>query len=458
MQSSSDSYDNINVVAFTNEDGLDKAGRTATIDSPLTPEGVSYQQHDLGSPAPGRAGFFQSLSWQKWYAAFKNILPVYVAIHLALCVISCLAFLFITKDFSGQTWPVATLWKQWRHWDSNFYIEIATQGYKTLQHMAFFPLYPLLIKGVSLVTQNPVISGLLISNTAELLMFVVLYRLVEEEFDGNRAYYTVLYFAIFPTAFFFSAVYTESLFLCLSTLTIYQIRRGRWGLAALFAGLASFTRPDGMFLLVPFCYEYLYRLWQRQEQSPHAIISWKRISGLVKNIRWNILFGLCFPAGVALVIAYGYYHFHDPLAFVHAHKYWTRAMRFPGWGILETMWVILHHGLLNFLTVRSSIDLGTDLFILVMIVLCFIGPWKLPKDMWGYALYALTLYLYFQLFPVANQYPLESMSRFVLEIFPAFILFSRLSKYRTFNLSYCMVSGALFFFLLAQFLTGRWIT
>lgn len=455
---SSDSYDNIHVFTPIANDGVDTTEKRAALTPPLTPESAPRQQSDLEGLVPGKAGLLHSVSWQKWYAAFKNILPVYIALHLALFAISCLAFLFITKDFSGQTWPVATLWKQWRHWDSNFYLEIATQGYKTLQHMAFFPLYPLLIRGLSFITQNPLISGLLISNAAELVMFTVLYRLVEEEFDGNRAYYTVLYFAIFPSAFFFSAVYTESLFLCFSTLTLYQLRRGRWGFAALFAGLASFTRPDGMFLLVPFCYEYFYRLWQRQEQSPRALFSWKQISGLVKKIRWNILFGLCFPAGVALVIAYGYYQFHDPLAFVHAHKYWTRAMRFPGWGILETMWVILHHGLLNFLTIRSSIDLGTDLFILVMIVLCFIGPWKLPTNMWGYALYALTLYTYFQLFPVANQYPLESMSRFLLEIFPAFMLLSRLSKYRTFSLSYCMVSGALFFFLLTQFLTGRWIT
>lgn len=452
MLSSSDSYDKIHVFTPTREDELDTTEKRAALDLSVTPEnGLDHQGH-LQGVVPGKTGFFQSASWQKWATAFKHIFPVYLAIHLALFVISCLAFLFVTKDFSGQTWPVATLWKQWQHWDSNFYLEIVTKGYRTLQHMAFFPLYPLLIRGLSFITHNPLISGLLISNAAELVMFVVLYRLVEEEFDGNRAFYTVLYFAIFPTAFFFSAVYTESLFLCLSTLTLYQIRRGRWGYAALCAGLASFTRPDGMFLLVPFCYEYFYRLWQSQQ------FSWKEILGLVKKIRWDILFGLGFLGGVALVVAYGLYRYHDPLAFVHAHKYWSRAMRVPGWGILETMWVILHHGLLNFLSMRSSIDLGTDLFMLVMIVLCFVGPWKLPKDMWGYALYALTLYLYFQLFPVANQYPLESMSRFVLEIFPAFILLSGLSKYRSFSLSYCMVAGSLFFFLLTQFLTGRWIT
>jgi hypothetical protein len=49
------------------------------------------------------------------------------------------------------------------------------------------------------------------------------------------------------------------------------------------------------------------------------------------------------------------------------------------------------------------------------------------------------------------------MTRFVLEIFPAFIMLARIGKSRTLHLSYCMVSGAIFFFLLTQFLTGHWV-
>ncbi len=34
-------------------------------------------------------------SWLKWYAALKRILPIYIGIHLAIFVMSCLAFLFM---------------------------------------------------------------------------------------------------------------------------------------------------------------------------------------------------------------------------------------------------------------------------------------------------------------------------------------------------------------------------
>lgn len=415
---------------------------------------------DFSTPAPASSNrrFSESAFWQKWSSAFKSILPIYISIHLAIFVISCFAFLFTVKDLSGDVLPVATFWEQWRHWDTNFYLQIATQGYVNRQTMAFFPLYPLLIRGLTFVTTNPIISGMLISNVAELFMFVILYRLVEEEFGKERAYYTVLFFSIFPSAFFFSGVYTESLFLCFSILTFYQIRRGRWLAAGLCACLASLTRPDGVYLAIPFCYEYFSRIWQQQNLSARLVFAQGQFIRLLKGIRWDIFSGLLFVGGVALFMAYGYDHFQDMLAFVHAHAYWNRHTAFPGWGMLKSAWAILNHGIFSFTTMRNVLDLGTDLFVLLMIVLIFVGPWRFSPALWGYGLYSLVLFVYFQLVPVGGLFPLESMPRFLLEIFPAFMLFSALSKYHTLRLSYCMVAGALLFFMLAQFLTGHWIT
>lgn len=400
----------------------------------------------------------ESAFWQTWYPTLKSILPIYISIHLAIFVIGCVAFLFITPDLSGNILPVSTFWEQWRHWDTNFYVGIATQGYINRQTMAFFPLYPLLMRAVITITGNPIIAGMLVSNVAELVMFVVLYRLVEEDFGKERAFYTVFFFALFPSAFFFSGVYTESLFLCLSVLCFYQLRHGRWffaGLAACFAGL---TRPDGVYLLIPFCYEYLGRIWQQQQLSLRAIFTQGQFASLLKGVRWDILYGLLFLGGAALFMAYGYDHFRDILAFVHAHDYWSRIKTVPGYGMAKSVWAILHHGILSFTSMRNVLDLGTDAFVMVMIALIFVGPWRFSPQLWGYGLYSLVLFLYFQAVPVAGLFPLESMARFLLEIFPAFILLSALSKYQTFRLSYALVAGALLFFMLAQFLTGHWIT
>lgn len=441
-----DPMDNIHLTISTSKDVAGNAKEVVQTDfAPI-------------EPFPRKKRISESIFWQKWYPTCKSILPIYISIHLAILAISCFAFLFVTPDLSAHILPVATLWKQWQHWDTNFYVRIATQGYVDRQTMAFFPLYPLLIRGVMVVTVSPIIAGMIISNIAELLMFIVLYRLVEEDFGKERAFNTVLFFSIFPSAFFFSGVYTESLFLCLSVLTFYQIRHGRWLLAGLVACFAGLTRPDGVYLAIPFCYEYFSRIWQQQNLSARTIFARGRFVGFLKGIRWDILSCLLFLGGVALFMAYGHDHFQDMLAFVHAHAYWSRYTAFPGWGMLTSMWAILHHGIFSFTSMRNVLDLGTDVFVLLMILLSFVGPWKFPPRLWGYSIYSLVLFIYFQLVPVTGLFPLESMPRFLLEIFPAFILLSGLGKYRTFRMSYCMVASALLFFMLAQFLTGHWIT
>lgn len=104
--------------------------------------------------------------------------------------------------------------------------------------MAFFPLFPLLERGLAVVVGDPFVAGLLISNVATLGMFMVLYRLVAEDFGAEHAWRSVLYLAVFPTAFFFAVAYNESLFLFSALLSFYYMRKGYWwlaGLAALFA-------------------------------------------------------------------------------------------------------------------------------------------------------------------------------------------------------------------------------
>ncbi|TMC14205.1 MAG: hypothetical protein E6J33_12120 [Chloroflexi bacterium] len=120
---------------------------------------------------------------------------------------------------------------------------------------------------------------------------------------------------------------------------------------------------------------------------------------------------------------------------------------------------ILHSsGILSFQALRNSIDLGADLFILLLIVLSFFGPWKIPQPLWAYTIYAVTFYLFLQLFPINDPFPLEANARYMLEIFPAFIVLAGLGKNRMLNMNYLLISGAMLFFLLTQFLTGHWVT
>src|SRR5438045_3186634 len=166
----------------------------------------------------------------KWFNAFKNVLPIYISIHLAFFVITCLAVLFIIPDFSWKALPINTLWQSWYRWDSVHFSYLATHGYTDWWRTAFFPLFPLLERYLAVVTVAPFIAGLIISNVAGLGMLVVLYRLVEEDFDSERAYRTALYLSVFPTAFFFASAYPYSLFLLLALLGFYVLRARHCGL------------------------------------------------------------------------------------------------------------------------------------------------------------------------------------------------------------------------------------
>ncbi|TMD63631.1 MAG: hypothetical protein E6I91_12565 [Chloroflexi bacterium] len=114
------------------------------------------------------------------------------------------------------------LYLMWNHYDSGFYVDIASNGYwgaNTLHSMsnwAFFPLYPLLMRFFVLpfgVNDDALrIAGIFVSNSAALIAAIYLYKLTTKELGRKPAARAVLYLALFPMSFFLSAVYTESLF------------------------------------------------------------------------------------------------------------------------------------------------------------------------------------------------------------------------------------------------------
>ena len=382
--------------------------------------------------------------WMQWYNALERVFPIYLATHLAFFVTTCLSVLFTFKDFSWQALPLFTLWHSWDLWDSTNFTMIAKYGYTSFNGMVFFPLYPLLERGLMYLTHvNPFLAGLIISNLAGLGIFVVLYRLVREDFSAEQAERAVLYLALFPTAFYLASGYNESLFIFLAVLNFYQLRRGHWWWAGFFGFLAGLTRSAGILLLIPFCYEYL-----RQHQFQ------------LKAFRWNALAGALIPCGLALFSAWCYLQYQDPLAFSHAQTAWNRYLAFPGYGIILSIQNIQNsRGLLSFQVLRNLTDLVPDLFILLFIILSFVGPWRLPRQLWVYGIYAFVLYIFLQLFPNGGTglFPLESVGRFMLEVFPAFIVMAAAGKNKTFHMSYLMISGAVLFFLLTQFLTRHWV-
>ncbi|MBE3559807.1 MAG: hypothetical protein IMW89_11370 [Ktedonobacteraceae bacterium] len=378
-------------------------------------------------------------SWQQWYDALKQILPVYLSTHIAFLLLTYLSVLFTVGNFTKNRLGLIVLLQSWNRWDTAQFTAIAAHGYDGSWRTAFFPLYPLLETILAWLVRDPFIAGLLLSNIATAGLLMVLYRLIKEDFGEAPAERGTLYLALFPTAFFLAAAYNESLFLCLVLCSFYQIRWGRWWWAGIFGLLAALTRSAGLLLLVPFGYEYL-----RQHN-----FQWKTL------LRPQLLSSLLIPAGTALFGLYCALRFHDALAFSHAQAYWGRQLALPGLGFARTLWVIITYGPLSFPSIHGVIDLSAGLLMLLLTLLCFAGPWRFSPHLRSYALYAAATWLFLIAFP-SRDVPLQSLARQSIEVFPAFIVLAGMGKHARFHLYYLVISGALLSFLLLQFLTGYW--
>ena len=137
-------------------------------------------------------------------------------------------------------------------WDSQWYYWIIEHGYwlrpNQRSNVAFFPLYPLLVTTLKpLFGNNIILTSLMVSNAALFGALIFLYKLTLLEFKDNyTAQRTILYLAIFPTSFFLSSMYTESLFLFSSIGAVYFARKQQWSWAALMGILTSATRVVGV--------------------------------------------------------------------------------------------------------------------------------------------------------------------------------------------------------------------
>jgi hypothetical protein len=197
-------------------------------------------------------------------------------------------------------------------WDSWWYLSIVRDGYgfdpRAQSSVAFLPLFPLFIRGATVLTGNPVVAGLLVANVAALGAVAALWAWVRAEAGPEAAERTGRWLAVFPFSFFLHAVYAEGLFIVLVALSLWAARDQRWLAAGLLGGLAGATRPMGV-LLGPAYAWGVGRAWQGGRPP-----------------RWADVLGLALvPAGLASYMGYLALRFGDPLAFWRTHE--------AGWGV-----------------------------------------------------------------------------------------------------------------------------
>jgi len=412
---------------------------------------IASQQPTENTPDSKYSSF---LPWRR--AARVALLPFLLTRFVCFVLWYFGGILFTVPNYSPTPVPFHDLLYNLNQWNTTSFLDIAANGYTAPENSYFFPLYPTLIRLFSpLVRHDPLLTGLFLSNVVFLIAMIVLYRLVEMEFDGETARRAVLYTAIFPSAIFFFVAYSDALLFLFIVLTLYALRRRRWWLAGLFGALATLTDIRGALLFIVFLYEFARVGWPllRGEKFSRNV--------LLKNV--SVVASLLIP--LALVI-YAYSlkkTFGDAFAFLHAQSYWGTGFAPPWTVIVLTLRDLVHLPRLLFVIPHDLIDLTALLLFLVLLVLCFVGPERLRRDQWVFVLSGALLLLYALLTPARAPSaglpydPLAVMERSVLCIVVGFLILARYGRRLWFHTTYLVVAMPVFALLLLLFLTGHWV-
>lgn len=402
-------------------------------------------------------------------------------------------------------------------WDAAWYLVIAHYGYRpdlgafTSPRTAFFPLYPLGLGTIARLGVPPIAAGVLLSVAALALALYAIHRLTTLELaragvasSAEAARLAVLVTAFAPMAFFFSAVYSESLYLALSVGLFLCARRGRWAWVGALGALATATSGAGIVLLAPAAMLYLYGPREDREPDFQAGRSWitgpgrraargrstplptapKRIAPRYIRIGWSwsapriapryrlrkdFLWLGVMPAGLGLYMAYLAFSGGDALMPFHAQDVWGRHFAGPYLGVWDGVKAAFagarqllsgQRAHVYFPAAGGSPDIvaGHNLMLLAFLgaaVPMVVGVWRmLPRAYGVYVIAALALGLSY---PVASQ-PLMSLPRFLVVLFPLSIwLGAWLAAHPRARAPVLVGSALLMAFFVAQFATWHWV-
>ena len=326
----------------------------------------------------------------------REVLLDFVATRVAIILIAELAAVIIGQrpgtHIQESTYALLNVWGRW---DAVHYLDIATQGYQGTD-MAFFPLFPFLVRIVGDLVGNHLIAGLAISNASFFFGLLFLYKLLEHEYDRSVARRAIFYISIFPSAVFFSAVYTESLFFMLTVASFYYMRAHRWWMAGTIGFFAALTRVEGVLLVVPFFIE-----WNSYYRGRYV----RELGSLAASV--------LIPLGLSTYMAYLWVLRGDPLYFSHVQIHWNRHFA-PPWVSLINAFDKLQHSTQSLTVANESLEIAFTLLMIGVLV----GGWRSLRP-------SYIAYMSLSILVPMSTSSLMSMPRFALVLFPMFGILAR---------------------------------
>lgn len=302
----------------------------------------------------------------------------------------------------GPAFPLVGVWERW---DACWYLKIATHGYEPGEHaVAFFPLFPGAVRLVGSLPGIPyAVAGMFVSLAAFVVAAAGLVRLVESSHGIAVGRWTAVLLSVFPAAFFLLAPFTEALFLASAVWSLLLARERRWPLALLAAAMAGLARPQGVLLAIPLAWEAWSSM--RSSESPALRTILVPAAAVVAPV-------VAFAGFVAVGSAVTGETTFD------AQSLWGGTEFRPPWVVVaaSVAWIVERGDALQ------AINLGA---LVGAAALLLVGAGRMPLT---YSLYAWPplLLIATRLQPT----PLTSTTRFILVLFPVFIVAAMITERR----------------------------
>ncbi len=323
-----------------------------------------------------------------------------------------------------SAWSGQKVTRTWQQWDAGWFLHVAQHGYgDDAQSPAFYPLYPFLLRVVGeLLDGRYALAAFVLSLPLTLCAFVLLHRLASDHVDEASSLRAVWYLALFPYAFFLQAFYSETAFIVLAIGAFLAAERGRFGWAGTLAGAAMLTRPMAPAVLAGLVVVGL------RSKTPRAALARLAIAPVTF---------LLFPL---VLVSNG----RSPLAFVSAEHHWRQATPLSAfYGIgrgARQAWESLR-ALMPFTPGGPNlavVTFGAFAALVLFAVLSFVAWRQLGAP---YGIYC-ALSLAVPVVATTSPWPLVSMQRFVLTLFPCFVVLGSLPIPRSAHRLLLGLSGA----------------
>jgi len=352
--------------------------------------------------------------WVNYFHTARRPIAVLLATRLVALLV---------LDLTTRIKPGLSVRSMIQTWDSVWYLQAAQHGWPekvpfagghvAQSTIAFFPAFPLAIRGTAAVTGLSYLdAGYVVELLAQAVMVVLLWKLTERIWDRQAADRATVLFCVFPGAFIFSLLYSEPLFFVFAILCLYALLDGQWLLAGAAAGLGTAVTPNAVVLVVCCGWASGVAIATRRE--------WKSLCAPVLA-----------PAGIVAYLSYLW-------ASTGSVRAWTNTES-EAWGQhthLLALWNLVDFEIHNPGHIDVEVNLiGTAFVIVAFVVLICTRPPEKADQLGWWALLAI-FSAGIVLLPVTS--PLLGLRpRFVLSAFPLIMVVA----YRVKNQGYLLLVG-----------------